>query len=220
MSATASDEYFHAIEETFIRLRGAPLLLSPADWQTARDWHQQGIPVELVGRVLEDVFTRLRQRDPERRIHSLRYCAPAVEEAWREVLDLGGIEGASKPQPIDVGGRLAALRARLPADLPRRQDLETRLGELNGDAEFVEAALEELETEYLAAASVELTPETRRRLDLRLERALGGTRSRVRAAELAELEHRLFRDFVRQELGLPPLSLFVDLSAVLEDRQD
>ena len=67
MQPDASDEYFRAIEEAFIRLRGAPLLLSPADWQTAKSWHEERIPLELVGRVMEEVFERLRERDPERK---------------------------------------------------------------------------------------------------------------------------------------------------------
>ena len=46
--AEADQAYFQAIEETFVRLRGAPLLLSPADWQVARRWHRDGVPLPLV----------------------------------------------------------------------------------------------------------------------------------------------------------------------------
>lgn len=211
MSATASsaDEYFHSIEEIFIRLRGAPLLLSPADWQTVRAWHEENIPLDLVGRVLEEVFTRLRERDPERKIHSLRYCAPAVEAAWREVCDLGATAGRLEPEPIDVGARLEALLAALPDDLDRRVELERQLAELEGDAEAVEERLQEIEERFLNAAVEGLEPAVQLRLQRRVDRALARARSRVAADELADLERRLLREFVRQEFRLPPLSLFL-----------
>ena len=53
--------YFQTLEEAFIRLRGAPLLLSPADWQMAKEWRQRGIPVELIERVLGEVLEERRE---------------------------------------------------------------------------------------------------------------------------------------------------------------
>lgn len=209
MQANSADEYFHAIEEVFIRLRGAPLLLSPADWQTARSWYEQEIPLELVEGALEEVFARLRLRDPERRIHSLRYCAPAVEEAWREVLDLGATEGRLDPVPMDVAARLESLIARLPADLPGRAELAAEVSPLGGDAEAVESRLQEIEERFLVVAAGALRPAIRKRLEERVDRALRRARSRMAAPDIGELERRLLRDFTRQELGLPPLSLFV-----------
>ena len=75
--------YFRAIEDHFIRLRGAPLLLSPADWQIAREWHREGIPLDLVLGALDEVFERRAERGSERPIQSLRYCSSAVAAAWK-----------------------------------------------------------------------------------------------------------------------------------------
>ena len=215
MSATArasesAQEYFRAIEETFIRLRGAPLLLSPADWQTASGWRQAGIPLRLVERVMAEVFERLRERDPERKIQGLRYCAAAVEEAWREVRDLGAAAGRLEPVPIDVRERLAALAAALPAGLPRRTVLAEALRELGGDAEAVEARLQEIEEEYLQTALSDLPEAQLGPLHARVARALARTRERLDGAGLERLERRLRREYTRQHLGLPPLSLFVE----------
>src|SRR3954462_8488132 len=80
--------YFQAIEEIFVELRGAPLLLSPADWQGARRWHGEGVPFELVRSTLEEVFARRKERGARGKISSLGYCAPAVEGAWGELKDL------------------------------------------------------------------------------------------------------------------------------------
>ena len=60
--ASEAHEYFRVIEEVFIRLRGAPLLLSPADWQLANEWHRAGIPLEVVCDAVQKVFVRRRER--------------------------------------------------------------------------------------------------------------------------------------------------------------
>src|SRR5260370_40504073 len=68
--------YFLAIEDHFVRLRGAPLLLSPADWHAARRWHQQGIPLELVRRALEGGVPRRRGRGAQGRVSGPRHRSP------------------------------------------------------------------------------------------------------------------------------------------------
>jgi hypothetical protein len=208
----AAGEYFRTLEEVFIRLRGAPLLLSPADWQTARSWHERGVPVELASRVMEEVFARLRERDPERRVNSLRYCAPAVEAAWREVRDLGAAEGRMEAEPVDVRARLEALIGRLPPELPGREALAAGIAALDrgpdGGAQAVESGLHALEERFVAEAAEALDAGAKEAIDKRVDRALSRAGARVPADELADLSRRLRRDFTRQHLGLPPLTLF------------
>src|SRR5436305_4453642 len=106
--------YFQAIEEIFVALRGAPLLLSPADWQVARRWHQEGVPLDLVRSTLEEVFAKRKERGAKGKISSLRYCAPAVEAAWADLRELTA-PGHRVPAPDFAGApRLAALAAALP----------------------------------------------------------------------------------------------------------
>src|SRR3954471_18904178 len=93
-----SHAYFQAIEEIFVALRGAPLLLSPADWQVSRRWHRDGIPLDLIRSALQEVFARRKERGAKGKISSLRYCAPAVEAAWAERRELTTPgEGAEAP---------------------------------------------------------------------------------------------------------------------------
>src|SRR5262245_5879970 len=117
LEADEAQRYFRAIEAAFVRLRGAPLLLSPADWQVARRWFEEGVPLDLVVRGLEEVFARRRERGAKGRISSLRYCAPAVEHAWEEVASLTAAGRTAPAEPIDIAARLAALAAALPAEL-------------------------------------------------------------------------------------------------------
>jgi len=206
--------YFLAIEDHFVRLRGAPLLLSPADWQVARRWHRQGIPLELVRRALEEVFARRRERGAKGRISSLRYCAPAVEEAWSERSELTAPGTRVEAEAFDDASRLAALAAALAAIgggsawlAGLRAELAA-LADAGLDPQAVEERLAELDRRMLDGALAALAAEERAALDATLDKALGAIAGRLAAAEIEHARGRLARQVLRERLGLPMLSLF------------
>jgi hypothetical protein len=221
--------YFLAIEDHFVRLRGAPLLLSPADWQVARRWHRQGIPLELVRRALEEVFARRRERGAKGRISSLRYCAPAVEAAWTEHSELAAPGARVEAEAFDAASRLAALAAALPAGGAGRgghggrpaapglagprglAGLRAELAALADsglDAQAIEERLAELDRRTLDGALAALGAEERAALDATLDKAIGAVAGRLAAAEIERARGRLARQVLRERLGLPMLSLF------------
>ncbi len=212
MSETAEDSdhaYFQAVEEMFVELRGSPLLLSPADWQVARRWHQEGVPLELLRRTLAEVFARRKERGAKGKISSLRYCAPAVEAAWEEVRELTAPgRRAEIHEPFEARPRLAALAAALPADLPQREALAARIAGLDGDPQEVEEQLASLDREMLDAASENLDTEARAEIDAAVEKTLAGLGKRLPAGEVEHSRLRLSRQVLRRRLGLPVLSLF------------
>ena len=197
--------YFRAIEETFIRLRGSPLLLSPEDWQQADDWRRRGVPLELVLATLEQVFERRAERGAAGKIHSLRYCAPAVETAWQEVEALTAGGRRRDAPPVDVGARLTALAAALP---PGHSEVAERVRSLTGSSGEVERALAVLDVERMAAVLAGLGAEERQALEKRTAAALEALAGRIDADELAEARDRLLRQALRRARGLPVLSLF------------
>jgi len=211
MSETAEDSdhaYFQAVEEIFVELRGAPLLLSPADWQVARRWHEEGVPLDLVRRTLAEVFARRKERRAKGRISSLRYCAPAVEAAWEEVRELTAPGRRADAEELDAAPRLAALAATLPAGLPDREALAGRLAALAGDPQEVEDQLAALDREMLAAAAARLDEPARAEIDAAVEKTLAAFGRRLPAEELELSRQRLARQALRRRLALPVLSLF------------
>ncbi|HEX4964160.1 MAG TPA: hypothetical protein VF173_25265 [Thermoanaerobaculia bacterium] len=207
MSATADGQdpdhaYFQAVEEIFVELRGSPLLLSPADWQVARRWHQEGVPLDLVRQTLEEVFAKRKERGAKGKISSLRYCAPAVEAAWSELKELAAPGQRAAAPAFEVAPRLAALGATLP------RDLAVRVAALSGDPQQVEDRLAALDREMLDAAMEGLTPEERAEVAAAVEKTLALLQSRLPAGELETSRDRLFRQTLRRRLGLPVLSLF------------
>jgi hypothetical protein len=132
--------YFRAIEEVFIRLRGAPLLLSPTDWQIARDWHRAGIPLDLVCVTLEEIFRQRAETGKTGSVRSLKYCRSAVEKAWAARQELAAPAGRGEHVEMDIGARLQSLAAALPAALPERDRRLT--AEIERDVAAVLARLE------------------------------------------------------------------------------
>ena len=127
----ASEElhYFQVLEEAFIRLRGAPLLLSPADWRVAQRWRALGIPLDFAVAGMTEVFARRRERGSEDRVSSLRYCARAVETGWSRAEEMAGPPRRSARPALDTDGSTAGAGSIDPGSLPgRRPDRAKRAG--------------------------------------------------------------------------------------------
>jgi hypothetical protein len=206
--SNAESRYFRTIEDEFIRLRGSPFLLSAADWRLAQGWYEEGVPIEVVVGALREVFERRAERSEAGIVQSLRYCAAAVNEAWRARRELGVGQEAVEDYKMDVADRLERLADRLPPTLPRRDAWVERIRAAGTHAPTAEKALVELDRELIdghlatldALAHAELTAA----VDASVER-LGPKL----ADELAtEDRARLLRDNARRLAGLPLLSLF------------
>jgi hypothetical protein len=217
--ADADRAYFLAIEDYFVKLRGAPLLLSPVDWHVARRWRLTGVPLELVRRSLEEVFARRRERGAKGRISSLRYCASAVEAAWAAHAEMAAPGARGEAEPFDAAARLAALVAAVTSGAsgasgaagPEVAGLPARLAELAAaglDAPTLEERLAELDRETLDRALAALPADARDGLGATVEKAIASLAGRLPPAELDRARERLARQVLRDRLGLPVLSLF------------
>jgi hypothetical protein len=205
--------YFHAIEETFVRLRGTPLLLSPADWHVARRWHQDGVPLDLVRNALEEVFAKRLERGLKGKISSLRYCAPAVEVAWDHLRELTAPGDRERVPAVgfDIPFRLRTLAAALPGKLAERAAWGERicaLAAVERGSQAVEEGLADLDRELLDAATARLTATAGREVEATVERTLATLAGRIPDAELARSRDQLRRQILRKRLKLPVLSLF------------
>lgn len=220
MSSTGSDgtpetgseahAYFRAVEEAFIRLRGAPFLLSPEDWRVADGWRQAGVPLELVERVLEKILRAREEAETgkARRVRGLRYFDSAVAAAWKGARSVAGAETAREAPPLDVSQALTALAAALPEGLPGHQELARRILELDGGTEAVEKRLAALDREMMRSARRNLDPEQQARLNRRVEAGFARVGRRLSPEEAEPARRRLEGQVLRRLLDLPLLSLF------------
>lgn len=206
--ASPEQEYFRQIEDTFIRLRGAPFLLSPGDWRLAQGWYDRLIPVEVVCRALETLFERRAERGAQGKVQSLRYCAAAVESAWRERRELGVAQPVGEKYAMNVEARLAALARALPETLPAREGWVERVSALSGAASAVEDGLARLDRQLIDACVAGLDADVLESLEGLVATSLAPLRDRLAPKVLAADRDRLLRERARRHAGLPLLSLF------------
>ena len=148
MTQQAEEHYFERIEEHFGRRRGGPMVLSPKDWQLIQKWQEQGIPLPVVLRGINQAFDQFAASSPRPdRINSLRYCAQEVEGAWEEhraawarsaVPDDShpGLPGAGRHLRAAAARCLHAANAEVAAPLrDRLRDTAQQLDELAAEAD-------------------------------------------------------------------------------------
>lgn len=207
--ASAGDHaYFRAIEEVFIRLRGAPLLLSPADWQVARKWHRAGIPLDLVCATLEEVFRKRDESGKHGSVSSLKYCHRAVEEAWAVWKELAAPAAHGGPVEMDIGTRLSGLAAALPESLHDRDRLGQQILALEGGVQDVEHELTILDRRMMESWLSTMTPEVTSEIEREVDGVLARLETRLPTDERPGVRERLFEQAARRRAGLPVLSLF------------
>ncbi len=215
-AAPGPHPYFRAIEDLFIDLRGSPLMLSPKDWQIARDWYREGIPLDLVERTVRRIFASRKAKEDEgkhKKIWTLGYCKQSVKAAWRrqQVLQAPGAGG--EDEELDLAARLANLAAALPEGLAGRDGFAERIRALDGGAETIEEQLVELDRELFRRASEALEPSQAEAVERELAASRAALADRLPAAELERAGERLREEILRRRLDLPVLSLFAPEAA-------
>ncbi|MGB6642186.1 MAG: hypothetical protein WBG67_15535 [Thermoanaerobaculia bacterium] len=213
MTATDDDPvgdhaYFLAIEEVFIRLRGAPLLLSPTDWQIARGWHRAGIPLDLVSATLEELFRERAETGKRGAVRSFKYCQSAVERAWVARQELAAPGARGDQVEMDVGARLLNLAAALPVSLADRERWYRQILEVEGGIQDVEHELSLLDRQVMEALRSGITPEETAKIERDVEKVLARLETRLPVDERPAVRNRLFDQAIRRQAGLPLLSLF------------
>ncbi len=236
MTGTESpDAYYRAVEEEFLRRRGAPMILSPRDWALIGEWRDAGIPLRVVLQGIANVYESFERRAPAgRRINSLAYCRQEILALHDLYRSLRGAEagrpasasGAAPGPPAVVRhlGRLVrrvreamaaasasrldplvAALARAATDLKR-----IRAGARGGpfDPHRLEEELQRLDAALLLAARGALPAAGLREVDEAAGRDLAGHKERMTADAYATTRQALVARLLRQRCRLPRLTLF------------
>ena len=211
-------DYYQTIEEFFVARRGAPLMLSSADWVLVRTWRRAGIPLRVVLRGIADALDgHAHSWARGQKVMHLRFCAQEVEvarERWRRALS-----GAPGGDDQEAQGVLAGLATALeqaaglgragPAVARLARELRDRAGVGEPRAE-IESWLVSAERSLVKALGRALGAQSLNRLEAQVQADLEPYRERLPERILEQvhgesLTRRLFEHF-----GLPRLSLVPD----------
>ena len=211
-------EYYEATEAAFIRRRGTPFLLSPADFALLKQWRELGVPLAAIEAGIEEAFTRREERSAIGRVNSLSYCRDAVLEAWERRAETSrGKGGSSADREPDASATLAVLsrrleerrRARPRLDAPLSSALRSleRLAALGKSAEEIESSLARLDRRLARELYEALSEAERAEIDREVAGLLSGASARMDPATAEKTARALTRRSVRERLELPRLSL-------------
>lgn len=230
--------YFTEIEERFLRRRGGGLLLSTLDWALIETWKDAGIPLEAVLRGIDSAFDGYESRPSKtKKINGLAYCSQLVLSAAEDMKEALVGASSDQPVPskspaaqgFDPDTVASFLRRNADllesAKLPHVRGVSAQslaqegartLRELAQQVEKKSAArLEDLERrltvleEKLLAALLASTPDedlVRVRADA--DRDLAPYRSKMSAAQIAQLLKQYIHKRLLEQYRLPRLSLF------------
>ncbi|MBC7795697.1 MAG: hypothetical protein H7Z37_02360 [Pyrinomonadaceae bacterium] len=222
--------YFSEIEETFVRLRGKNLLLSPLDWALIEAWKEREIPLHIVLRALENVFDA--QKLKQKQIKSLLYCREEVEKsfmAWQNA-QIGSVEKVEKLETVilpesEQSEILQHLRTAHQNLLKRRENLNhdwqsvstriaANIAEIaikfkgNADFETLETKLHELDNKIDAALLESTAPNVLSQVKTELETNLRSHKKAMNAAIYEQTLTNLTLKALREKADLPKFSLF------------
>jgi len=228
--------YFTEIEDQYLRRRGGGLLLSTLDWALIETWKDAGIPLEAVLRGIDAAFDRYDQRPSKtRKINSLAYCTQEVLAAAEEIKEaaVGAATPSSAPNSGAKGLAAEEIAAycRRNADqlassvLPQKngasaaavlREVSAKLKELAEEVragkaprlEDIERRLTVLEEKLFAALLVAASDEELVTLKAAVDRELQPYRSKMPAAQIAQLHKQYVNKRLLEKYHLPRISLF------------
>ena len=235
MTSHEGDEaYYRAVEELFVRRRGAAMLLSPRDWTLIGEWKDAGVPLRVVLQAIDNIFDAFERRATAgRRINSLSYCRQEVlslhdlyralhaAEAGRPSSAEAAAGGTAAARHLGrlarrvraaMGGaseagrdRLVACLARVAADLKQlRREVKSGVS----DPRLLEDRLRRFDGDLLTVVGDSLPESELDALERAAELALGGTGDRMTPEARERTRRSALASLLRQAAGLPRLTLF------------
>ena len=226
--------YFTEIEDAFVRRRAKHLFLSPLDWALMETWKQQGIPLHIVLRGIERSFDSFESRPRKRSVKSLLYCQEEVEAQYAEWVEArvgapeqtDGVETEKTPFTASAisdhlqrchSELIRLSQSRNEDDLSEAltraagllQEISDDMAE-NGvlDTRRLEDSLTGLERMLNEAMLAVVLPTELEALESGVKDQLKPYRSQMEAAIYKQTFDNLLLKRLREQFGLPRLSLF------------
>jgi hypothetical protein len=202
------EEYFRMIEQHFTQKRGNPMLLSPKEWALIREWHESGIPEEVVIRAIDRGFEK-KNSDEEKNPVSLSYFKRIVKSEYKRFLKAQeGLQTApSRADNPQSAATITEYLQRLQTDLAESEKQASEKGN-SALATLLQRCRETLSTQILQPLLQNPTPELQRveqqltALEKEIEQGLLQTISTTRLDQFREDAMRELKSF-QDKIELP-----------------
>ncbi|HKW74396.1 MAG TPA: hypothetical protein VJN64_02630 [Terriglobales bacterium] len=221
--------YFTEIEEHFCRRRGTVLQLSPLDWALIETWKDSGIPLEAALRGIDSTFDHYERKPSKtKKINGLAWCAQEVLTAAegmkkaavgsaREQTQASGQSAAEIAEFFKRNAQTLRQATFIPPVQQVARECATSMEAAASALHDVAAApiLEELERrmtvleeKLVAALLLSTAEEDLVRFRAEADRAIAPYRSKMPAAQIAQLQKQYIHKRLFERATIPRLSLF------------
>lgn len=89
--------YLEKVERFFVKKRKKGLIISPKDWLVIEKWQQEGIPLHIVLKGIENTFKNVDSSaiGGKSKIHRLSYCEAEIRNLWEKkaAVPVADVEG-------------------------------------------------------------------------------------------------------------------------------
>ena len=226
------EEYFRGVEAHFNQKRGNPWPLSPRELKLIDEWHEAGIPFEVVIRGIDRAFEK-KEGAEDKEISRLTYCRRPVKSEYKKYMKaLEGTPAAGGGASVEAQNvsqylrRLAdslgksAAEARAAGNGALADFLQARCGILTArilapfemnqqtDLQRVEQQLTDLEKEIEQVLLTMISEEQITRFKEEAMRELKSFEGKLDLAVYQEMLRRALIKSVRNQYNIPRLSLF------------
>jgi len=195
--------YARRIERRWCELLEQPVVLSPRDWSLLNEWHERGIPLQLVVEAMQTTIERSRGRGRAPRT-ALASLSQTVEGAWGAIVDgrrAGSATFGEAPAPPPGSADSWRRRAESEGGSALGTLLTDLLCRLDRGAKC--AALDaELDRRIVEASD----PDVRCEIEREIERQLDPHRGRLSDAQIERTRSRALVDRIRGRMGLARLA--------------
>ena len=220
------------VEDYFIQKRGNPMLLSPKEWALIREWHELGIPAEVVLRAIDRGFEKKKDQESDAPV-SLNYFRRIVKSEYKRYLKAQeGLAQTAAGSPDDAANieeflkslmkslQESSEQARNAGNLAMADLLKGCGEKLSSDIliPFLQVSVRDLQRVEHQLATLEKEIETvllqtisEIQLNRFREDAMRDLKSFEEKIELSvyqEMIHRALIKSVRKQYNIPRLSLF------------
>jgi len=229
--------YNTEIEDAFVRRRGKHLFLSELDWALIETWKQQGIPLHIVLRGVEKSFDSYEAKPRKRTVKTLLYCQEEVEAQFAEWVESHVGSADDSPESETESDKTPFSFAAITEHLERSRSALSELAASRREADDLSEALTrasallvDIEKDFASSTTLD----TRKLEDslTGLERMLNDSmfsvvsstaleelkngikeqlkpyRSQMEAAVYKQTFDNLLLKRLREQFGMPRLSLF------------
>jgi hypothetical protein len=200
----AAGSYARAVERHWSELCGRPVIFSPRDWALIEDWHQRGVPLQIIHEAIDAAAARRKRSSAAGPPRSLAYVAPAVEEGWQLVIEgrlRDGSDAATAQRHQESGiSSWRACRDGQAEDGPLSRLLDELIA-----ASAAGAEVEELESRLNSGIGQAAPEELRRRAEAEVAAELKPYQHRMTPESLESTRNRVVARRLRFWLDLPEL---------------